>query len=263
MEEKKNDYYEALKNESYKSMLNSEIQASVARDQALKYTNNALRSSGYASQGLSQTAYNGITNNYQNALQQANQQYQNDLTNINQQQRNEQKATGNDNFNSLTTLMSGASSSDELNQMLNTYGYGSFENGAFNWNGDNLKNLDSNSLNQLKILYNMYNSQLTNNEWLSSNTINGNGFKDVGNAIANIVDANGDTGKVSNELRYIFSEDYLKNAVDGQCVKLVNGGSTGDSDKNYVYMIYKNGSWYQTNGTVYANAGVKEVIKGK
>ena len=98
------DYYNALKNESYKTLLNSEIQASIARDQALKYTNNSLRAKGYATQGLAESTNLGLQSQYQTALANARNTYQQSIDSINEQQRNAETQKQNDEFESLTTL---------------------------------------------------------------------------------------------------------------------------------------------------------------
>lgn len=176
------DYYNALKNESYKSLLNSEVQASIARDQALKYTNNSLRANGYANQGLAESTGLGIQSQYSNALANAANNYRNSIQDINTQQRTEQLNTQRDNFESVTSLMSGAMNQDELQNVLTTYGY---MDDKGNWKDDSLSSLDENSQKQLQILYNMYNSQLadspsstmTSLDALNAGTYQGNDTK--------------------------------------------------------------------------------------
>lgn len=74
-----NNYYDKLKNQSYRTMLEGEIQASIAKDQALKYTQNALKNQGIGNQGIAQSTIAGINNTYQNGLSQAAAQYQQSL----------------------------------------------------------------------------------------------------------------------------------------------------------------------------------------
>ena len=83
-----NSQYDNLRNESYRAMLNSEIQASLARDQALKYTQNQLNAQGMGNQGMSESARAGIYNTYQNALGTAANTYRSNLIDIADKEQN-------------------------------------------------------------------------------------------------------------------------------------------------------------------------------
>ena len=151
------EYYKNLKEESYKTMLDSEIQASVARDQAMKYTQNQFGASGYANQGLAQSSMVGVQNNYRSALRDAQSQYENSLNTINQQQRQEeinQEATDytrdDNNFKTISTLMSGATNQNQLDNIYKEY--------------QNDTTLSENSKKQLRLLYGMYSDNFTNND---------------------------------------------------------------------------------------------------
>lgn len=162
------DYYNALKNESYKALLNSEVQASIARDQALKYTNNSLRAKGYGNQGLAESTNLGLHSQYQTALANAASNYQENIKGINEQERTAQ----NDNFQSMATLMGGATDSNQLNDIIKTYGYGELnDDGTMAWNEKAMANLDENSKKQLQILYNMYNAQLNQSQTPTFNSL--------------------------------------------------------------------------------------------
>lgn len=256
------DYYKNLKDEAYKTMLSKEVQAANAKDQAFKYANTGLGMNGFGTQGVSESSRLGIANEYSTALRDAQNQYDNQMLNIGQQQRQEELNRQNQGFESLTTLMSGSSSLDQLNETLGTYGYLSKgEDGQYAFNQDKLNGLDENTRNQLVTLYNMYSSELQNSDFLKNQTINGNGFRDSGSAIQNVATSDGKLDRVSNALKYIFSEDFLeKNKVEnGYTVKLVNK----NDDNSYVYMIYRNGAWYQTTANVYTSAkeNQKQLIK--
>lgn len=249
------DYYDMLRSESYKTMLSKEVQAHNAQQQALKYTGIGLKGSGYGTQGVSESTHLGINNSLGSALREAQNEYESSIQGIAQQERQAQ----NDEFESLTTLMGNATSSSQLGEMLSEYGYATMDDkGNLTWNEEGMKGLDANTKRQLKILYSMYASELQNNEWLSNNTLNGTGYRDAGAAIQNIVDAKGEQGTVSNELRKIFSDSYMKDKEDGFAVKLVNGN---DANK-VVYMILRNGTWYQTNAAVFNSAETKDTLKG-
>lgn len=250
------DYYTSLKNEAYKSMLSKEVQAANAQDQALKYVNNGVQANGFGTQGVAESTNLGIANQYLSGLRNAQTEYGNEISGINQQQRAEEVAKANDSFEGLTTLMSGSTSAEQLDSIMKTYGY-------INEKGEldeaKLSKLDENSRNQLSILYNMYSSELKNNDFLSTQTLNGTAFRDSATANDNIVDAKGGTGKLDDELEYIFSPDYMKGKQDGFVVRI----STDKDKDRCAYMIYHNGAWYQTTAQVFANATNKDDIFDK
>ena len=144
-------YYEALKNESYSTLLQSEIQASIARDQAMKYTQGQLNAQGYGTQGLSESSNIGAYNNYMGALNNAQSDYRNSLLGIKQQEQNAKE----EQFQQLATLMGGAESTENLGRLFDAYGITVDENG--NLGGDYFNSLDPQSQAQLKYLYDSYN----------------------------------------------------------------------------------------------------------
>lgn len=249
------DYYQMLKSEAYKEMLSKEVQAHNAQQQALKYTGIGLQGAGFGTQGIGESTRLGIGNALGSALRSAQTDYESAMQNIAQQE----KQAKNDEFESLTTLMGNASSSGQLGEMMAEYGYGGYDkDGTFKWDDKALGTLDENTRRQLKVLYGMYDSELRNNEWLANNTINGTGYRDAGTAIQNVVDSKGEQGTVTNEIRKIFSDAYLKenDVSDGYAVKLANRNDSG----KVVYMIYRNGTWYQTTANVYNAAEKKDSI---
>ena len=76
------DDYENMRSESWRALLNSEIQANIAKQNALKYTQNQLNQTGYANQGMAQSTALGIENSYRNALADANNQYRKEMIDI-------------------------------------------------------------------------------------------------------------------------------------------------------------------------------------
>lgn len=105
--------WDSLKQDSYRAMLNSEIQASAAREQALKYTQNALNQQGLGNQGISESARVGIHGNYANANASAMDTYRKELLGHNNEQLAYQKQEYDKNFDSLTSLLQSAYTYDE------------------------------------------------------------------------------------------------------------------------------------------------------
>jgi hypothetical protein len=154
------DYYEKLKNESYKALLKGEVQAYNAKQQAMKYTTNGLQANGYGTQGISESASLGIGNTYQRALTDAQNEYDQSILAIDNQQK---EAAGSE-FESLATLMSSASSTTQLDEIMKNYGI-NVENGVFS--GEYFDSLDESSKRQLKSIYALYADELANNEGLN------------------------------------------------------------------------------------------------
>ena len=99
------DYYEQLKNESYKTMLSKEVQAYNAQEQARKYTNAGLYANGYGTQGISESASLGISNAYSKALKDAQNEYDQSLIDISKAQYE----NANTDFESFATLLGSSS----------------------------------------------------------------------------------------------------------------------------------------------------------
>lgn len=153
------DYYTQLKNESYRAMLDSEIQADVAKSEAQKYVGNSLKANGFGGQGMAESSRLGIMNVYGKALsdaQEVNNQNQIDIAN---QEIAAKEQDTKDNFESLTTLMANATDNDTLTKILGNYKISVDENGVMS--GEGYDALDANSKNQLASLYSLYSSQYT------------------------------------------------------------------------------------------------------
>jgi len=172
------DYYQALKDENYKALLQSEIQLDSARQRAMKNTQTQLAAQGMANSGYGSTNQTGIEGQYLTGLQNAQQNYQNQNLQIDQNKREAESAYQNEQFNSLTALMSGATSNDELNNLMVQQGYGTVgDDGKFAWNQQKLAGMNQDDALQLQSIYGMYDSQLATNakntnEATFANTIN-------------------------------------------------------------------------------------------
>lgn len=150
------DYYANLKNESYKAMLDAEIQADVAKQQSMKYVGNTVAGQGLAGQGMAESSRVGILNTFNQALSEAQNTHNKNLVDIGAQEVAAQKQTANDNFESMTTLMSNASDVEGLNNILKNYKI-DVADGVLS--GEGYDALDSNSQAQLNSLYQLYSSQ--------------------------------------------------------------------------------------------------------
>jgi len=247
--QEKDNYYENLKSESYKAMLDSEIQASIARDQAMKYTRNQVNAAGFGGQGMAESSALGIQNNYRQALANAANQYQTDINNINQQQRTEAITNDSDNFKSVSALLSGASNQEMLDKIYNTY--------------KNDSSLNDNSKKQLELLYSMYSTEMANND------VGGAQF-DLNSTNATVTNKEGKVVNVDTNAEFSAEKTTLLNAINTNTIP-------NDSyihlrtQKGYdLYLRYVNGTLVYTNNAEYDKAnntyyinGYDNIVKGK
>ncbi len=115
------DKYAALETTSYKDMLSSKIQASNAKDQAMKYASASLGASGFGGQGMAESTRAGIINNYNKAIAGADEQHQQNLLDIETQKAEEEELKGEDNWQSVMTMMSQATSQEDLDYLKNEF----------------------------------------------------------------------------------------------------------------------------------------------
>lgn len=248
------DYYNALKNESYKALLNSEVQASIARDQAMKYTQNSLRAKGYGNQGLAESSNLGLQSQYQTALANAANNYQSSLRNIDEQQRNEQIKNENDNFQSITTLMQAAAESGDVNQLnnvLETYGYGSLNDGKMDFAKLYESNLDERRKKQIEILYNMYNTQLSTKPETTLNSLDslkGATYIGKNNTVATIGD------HFNEEMKYLWHKGSSGDYTTGDTIQVKNGN--GDT----IYMKWTGNGFKLIDEATYNSSENKHTL---
>lgn len=244
------DYYKNLKNESYKTMLDSEIQASIARDQAMKYTQNQIGASGYANQGLAQSSMLGIQNNYRTALRDAQAQYENSLNTINEQQRQEQINQENtdytkddNNFKTISTLMSGATSQAQLDSVYKEY--------------ENDTSLSENSKKQLRLLYGMYSDSFAQAETPATAQLS------LDEKNATVTNKEGKVENVDLQARFNAETRTLRNAINTGILPNDSYIKLENLDGLKFYARYVNGNLYYVNEDEFdAHKSDSYVIKG-
>ena len=145
------NYYDLARKQEFTTLLDKEIQLENAKANALKYTNNQLANAGLNTQGYGSSANTGIYNQYLNALTSAKNTYDTNVNNINLQ---EQEA-GNDRFESITTMLTQASTLEQMNNLLQDYGYGTVDSeGNFNFN-EKPEGISDDDWYQIKYYYNL------------------------------------------------------------------------------------------------------------
>ena len=224
------DVYQALKDESYKALLNSEIQAGIARDRALKYTQGQLNAQGYGTQGVAESSKIGLYNDYMGALASAKSDYNDSMLKI---KENEAQAE-NDSFESMTTLLGQVSSTDQLNKVLSIYG---ITNNDGVLSGGSYDKLSPESQKQLSTLVSLAQANLDENE----NTIDV-GSSGIGGEVDmnKIINKNGQTtSRLADESKTM--DKYLSNGQlkNGDLIKLENAKGNQET-----FVIINNGKPY-------------------
>ena len=239
MANKDQDYYEALKSENYKTLLNSEIQLDNARQRALKQSSVGMNAQGLAGSGYQQLANNGIESQYLTGLQNAQQQYQNQNNVINEQQRQENLAQQNSNFESLTTLLSQAGNTEQLSSIMQSMGY-------MDANGNytaKYNDLGADNQAQLNTLYNLYNSQLASqNMRLFNYDKKGSVEYYDKNGNVSYIDLNG-----GGEQGWNKETTALTNAINGGTIGNGSYIALKNDKDNTIYLYYNNGQLYYSS----------------
>lgn len=149
-----NQYYQMAIDKEYSALLNKEIALENAKQMAMKYTQNQMANQGMSTQGYGSTTNSSIANQYLNAYNNANAEYQDNVSNINMQQAQDEKAANEELYQQTVALIQGATDINQLNNYLVNQGYGHVDkDGVFVFDSKPA-NMDDNTYNQLKYLYN-------------------------------------------------------------------------------------------------------------
>lgn len=111
------DKYAALETTSYKDMLSSKIQASNAKEQAMKYASASLGASGFSGQGMAESTRAGIINNYSKAIAGADEQHQQNLLDIETQRQEDAATKGDEDWQATMTMLQQATSKEDLDYL--------------------------------------------------------------------------------------------------------------------------------------------------
>lgn len=142
------EYYKNLQNQSYKALLDQQYQASVAKENALKYTNNMMQRSGYGSQGVSESTGLGIANSYRNALAGYQSDYNNALAKGYSDALGIDKENRDEYYDAITASIGQEGiTQEQLDSSLNNYGITKNADGTYNYDNANLSDIQKKMLN--------------------------------------------------------------------------------------------------------------------
>ena len=246
------DYYQALKDENYKSLLNNQVQLANARQQALKNTNVGLSAMGFNSAGYGALSRQGIENSYMQGLEANQENYANQNLDISRQQYEAEKAETNENFQSFNNIIGKGienqwiTTVEQLDDYFKRYGFiddeGNFDKEAI------AAKYGKESANQMELVYEMWKSQLQESETSESNASTSYNIQE---AKTNFVDSNGKTGTMNDELGFIYGSGSQYLAKEGNVLMVKQNNTSGAS---YMYLMYSDGAWKQVDSATYHNA---------
>lgn len=238
MPEQDFDYYQAMKDQRYKELLDNQIQLDNARQRALKNTNTQLAAAGFDSSGYGQTARLGLESQYLQGLQNANNSYQNDLLQINKDQHEAELAKANDDYQSYLTLLDNAYDEEDLKNTMSKAGY-NVETKTWNENS----NLDETARN---ILEQYYESGIKRIGTAGADSTPAYNIQEAYNLFT---DQNGK--KTLGDEIYAL---YVGKVVPTQEGNVIFMKENSKSSAKYTYLIYKNGAWRKATSEDYAKA---------
>ena len=259
-----NDYYELARQQEYGTLFDKEVELENAKQNALKYTQNQINAQGFGGTGYGSSIQSGIYNTYLNKVGNAQSEYNQNIKDINASEQADIDAKANDRFQSVTTMLTQASTQEQMDNLLSQYGYGTVDNGTFTWN-EKPEGMSEDDWYQMQYYYNLqkdaiaqgadttayYNSldSLNNMTFIGANgtaeTFNSR-FREEANTLwhyaQNGTYANGDAVKVANKNGNIVYLEWTKNGfkqiseeqykANSNKWEVVNQGS-GSSQKIY------------------------------
>ena len=150
------DYYKLARDQEYGLLFDKEVALENAKANAMKYTQNQINAQGFGGTGYGSSMQSGIYNTYLNKASEAKNDYAENIRAINLQEQQELKDQANDRFQSVTTMLQGADSTENMNQLLTDYGYGSVgEDGNFVWNVEKPEGMSDDDWYQMQYYYRM------------------------------------------------------------------------------------------------------------
>lgn len=230
------DKYDALEYTSYKDMLSSKIQASVARDQAQKYVGNSLANAGFSGQGMAESTRAGIAGAYNRAIMGADETHQANLMDIASQRVADEETQKTDRWQAAMTMMQEATSVEDLDYLKSEY-YDSFTD-------DQKKMFD--------YYYSSYSGYLANadSQWADkiNETVglsNGIGYRDI----LNNKDVKDELNQIEIERGTGSSQKY-KDELQNFYTTAKNGDLVQVGQK---YLMYYNGKLFYIDNALVGN----------
>ena len=111
------DYYKLARDQEYGLMFDKAAALENAKANAIKYTQNQINAQGFGGTGYGSSLQSGIYNTYLNKANEAKNDYAENIRNINLQEQQAMQDQANDRFQSVTTMLQGADTTENMNQL--------------------------------------------------------------------------------------------------------------------------------------------------
>lgn len=256
------DYYKMAKDQEYSTLLDKEIQLENAKAAALRHTNNQMAAQGLSSQGYGNSFNTGVYGKYMQAVDNAQSTYNTNIKNIDKQQYDDEQNKANDRFQSITTMLTQATDMNQMNSLLEDYGYGSYVtdnngNNTFQFN-NKPEGMSDDDWYQLKYYYNL--QKKTIEESATPQYAANYGNLDSWKA-ASYITSSGKTKNIGDNFKYESQNLWAKiNAGEydyGTTIKLQN--SSGD----IIYVQWTQNGLRMVNKEAYDNSSNKDSLVWK
>lgn len=251
------DYYKLARDQEYGLLFDREVALENAKANAMKYTQNQINAQGFGGTGYGSSMQSGIYNTYLNKANEAKNAYAENIRAINLQEQQDLKDQANDRFQSVTTMLQGADSTENMNQLLTDYGYGSVdENGNFVWNAEKPEGMSDDDWYQLQYYYRMRLNDFTQQAESQGALGSYEALASYMATLSGTTDSEGNpTQQFGAEAQTLWSYGSSGQIADGGVVAVTNGqGQT-------VYLKWTQYGFVKSNQNEYANANHQYTLK--
>lgn len=225
------DKYDALEYTSYKDMLSSKIQASVAKDQAQKYIGASLNNAGFGGQGMAESTRLGIQGVYGKAISSADQTHQANLIDINRAKTEETTQAGEEKWQSAMTMLQQATSQTDLDYVKNNF----------------YQDMTPDQQKMFDYYYASYGNSFNGGSYTSLDSLNNATYQNEKGNVETLGE------NFAEEAKVLWHNGSVGNYQNGDVVKVTNGqGET-------VYMKWAGNGFATTTQTEYDNAKTNNV----
>lgn len=252
------DYYKLARDQEYGLLFDKEVALENAKANALKYTRNQINAQGFGGTGYGSSIQSGLYNTYLSKANEARNDYAENIRNINLQEQQAKQESDNDRFQSVTTMLQGADTKENMNKLLVDYGYGTLDkDNNFVWNKEKPEGMSDDDWYQMQYYYRMKANDL--DQVADETSFKLNSFDNLFNYMATQsgkINENGDAvQQFSAETKALWTYATANQVDNNGVVKVTNGeGKT-------TYLKWVGNGYVPSNATEYEGAKSKYTCK--
>lgn len=236
------DYYKLARDQEYGLLFDKEVALENAKSNAMKYTQNQINAQGFGGTGYGSSIQSGIYNTYLSKANEARDDYANNVRSIDIAEQQAMTDQANDRFESITTMLQGADSTQSMNELLSNYGYGEVDsNGNFHW-GSKPEGMSDDDWYQMQYYYRLKSNEIKEEEGVTYSTLN-----DLRNS--KYVKPDGTTSTLNND--YYYETDYLWTSALGGSYNPGDVFSITNSKNNTIYLEWTGNGFRQVSENYY------------